>query len=50
MIPIVECSFFIPLKRDANLSDGLPHESDMWEKLHAEMYMRFSAGTLAPGH
>jgi hypothetical protein len=45
---IVECSFFIPIRRDANLSDGQPHEQDVWAKLDFELYARFEGGTLAP--
>jgi hypothetical protein len=44
-----ECSFFIPLTRDSNLSDGLPHKADVWEKLETELFARFSGGTTAPG-
>lgn len=46
---LLECSFFISINRDANLSDGLPHETDIWEKLDNELYCRFEVGTTAPG-
>src|SRR5205809_6218913 len=45
----VECSFFIPLKRDANLSDGAVHPREAWEWLDNELFVRFSGGTKAPG-
>ncbi len=46
---IVECSFFVPTVRDANLSDGKPHEAATWEKLYEAMYVRFGGRTVAPG-
>ena len=46
---ILECSFYIPIRRDANLSDGELHESDVWEWLELEMFTRFRGGTSAPG-
>ena len=45
---IVECSFFVPTRRDANLSDGRPHGADTWEKLTDELFARFDGGTAAP--
>ena len=45
----VECSFFVPLKRDAILSDGALHESTVWEWLDNELFERFGGGTMAPG-
>ena len=48
-LPLVECSFYIPINRDANISDGLPHTTDLWEKLDIELYKRFEGGTVAPG-
>src|SRR5437016_3106473 len=44
----VECSFFIPIHRDANLSDGALHGQETWEKLNDELFARFDAGTAAP--
>ena len=46
---LVECSFLIPLRRDANLSDGALHPAEAWEWLDNELYCRFSGGTMAPG-
>jgi len=46
---IVECSFFVPIRRDANLSDGELHSSDIWEWLDNELFDRFSGRTIAPG-
>ena len=46
---LVECSFFIPLRRDANLADGETHPLDLWDWLDNEMYSRFRGGTKAPG-
>ena len=46
---LVECSFFIPLRRDANLADGAPHPVEAWEWLDNELFVRFSGGTMAPG-
>jgi hypothetical protein len=47
--PLLECSFFIPLRRDANLSDGVPHPQEAWDWLANELYDRFSGCTVAPG-
>ena len=46
---LVECAFFIPLRRDANLSDGALHPVEAWEWLDNELFLRFSGGTMAPG-
>ena len=46
---VLECTFLIPLHRDANLSDGLLHETDAWEWLDNELFIRFEGGTEAPG-
>lgn len=45
----IECSFFVPLNRDAILSDGLQHPTEAWEWLDNELFVRFSGGTKAPG-
>jgi hypothetical protein len=45
----VECSFFIPLTRDANLSDGAAHLEEAWEWLDNELFHRFRGRTIAPG-
>lgn len=46
---LVECSFFIPIKRDADLSDGASHPPEAWEWLDNELYNRFHGRTMAPG-
>ncbi len=46
---LVECSFFIPLRRDANLSDGASHLQEAWEWLDNELWDRFHGRTMAPG-
>jgi len=47
--PLLECSFLIPLRRDANLSDGEIHDLDLWDWLTTEIFNRFRGGTAAPG-
>lgn len=47
--PSLECSFLVPLRRDANLSDGAMHEQTAWEWLDNELFERFGGGTMAPG-
>ena len=46
---ILECSFFIPIRRDFNLSDGELHSAEAWEWLNDAMFARFSGETVAPG-
>jgi hypothetical protein len=46
---MVECSFFIPLRRDKNLSDGTVHPREAWDWLDNELFARFNGGTKAPG-
>ena len=46
---IMECSFFVPVRRDVNLSDGELHSTDLWEWLDDELFDRFSGRTIAPG-
>src|SRR5688500_3346182 len=48
-VTFVECSFFVPTLRDANLSDGQPHPDEAWAWLVAELYSRFDGLTMAPG-
>jgi hypothetical protein len=43
---VIECSFFVPIRRDFNLSDGELHSTDLWEWLDDD---RFSGRTIAPG-
>jgi len=46
--PILECSFFVPTRRDANLSDGSEHQAELWDWLDDELFSRFHGGTIAP--
>jgi len=46
---LLECSFLIPICRDANLSDGGGHERWLWTWLDAELYRRFGGATQAEG-
>jgi hypothetical protein len=46
---LVECEFYIPLRRDSILSDGAYHEIDAWEWLQQELWDRFLGATFAPG-
>ena len=47
--PLAECSFYIPIRRDAEISDGKPHSPKAWSWLGKALYARFSAWTLSPG-
>ena len=47
-LSLVECSFFIPIHRDSQLSDGSLHNQDVWQKLNDELFARFDGGTAAP--
>ena len=47
--PLLECTFFVPTHRDANLSDGLLHEQRIWNWLHNELFVLFKGATTAPG-
>ena len=46
---VLECTVFIPMCRDANLSDGQPHFTEAWEWLEGELYSHFGGLTVAPG-
>lgn len=46
---MVECSFLVPVKRDANLSDGWLHSSEAWAWLDDQLFELFGGRTLAPG-
>jgi hypothetical protein len=46
---IIECSFLIPLRRDANLSDGEEHEDRYLCWLDAALHGSFGGRTIAPG-
>jgi hypothetical protein len=45
----LECSFLIPHRRDAHLSDGDLHGIEAWHWLDEELVKRFGGRTLAPG-
>ena len=45
----LECAFFIPTRRDGEISDGELHTTDAWNWLTDELYDRFEARTIAPG-
>jgi hypothetical protein len=47
--PVVECSFLIPIRSDANLADGEPHDPAVWEWLEKELDARFDGWSVAPG-
>jgi hypothetical protein len=47
--PPLECSFLIPVRRDANLSDGAEHDPETWDWLSTEIFNRFRGATAAPG-
>jgi hypothetical protein len=46
---LLECAFFIPLRRDKILSDGELHSLEVWEWLEEILLTRFTARTIAPG-
>lgn len=45
----LECSFLIPVRRDASLSDGKLHSARCWRWLNEELFDAFGGRTLAPG-
>lgn len=47
--PLLECAFFIPIRRDANLSDGDLHSEKALAWLRRELYLQFEGATIAPG-
>jgi hypothetical protein len=46
---LVECSFFIPIRRDASFSDGMAQGKKDWRWLSAQLTARFGSWTTAPG-
>lgn len=46
---ILECAFFIPVRRDAHLSDGKKHKPILWKWLDSELYRQFEGGSQASG-
>jgi hypothetical protein len=49
MPTILECSFLIPVRRDAGLSDGEKHSRRAWQWLEAALLGAFGGRTIAPG-
>ncbi len=47
--PLIECEFFIPIRRDKDLADGELHQTESWDWLTGELLERFTGMTLAPG-
>ena len=48
MTELLEFSFLIPVRRDANLSDGGEHEPEDWAWLDDELFDRFGGVTYSP--
>lgn len=46
---ILECAFFIPMRRDKELADGKAHSKRAWRWLGRHLFDRFGGRTLAPG-
>lgn len=46
---LVECSFFIPIRRDVILSDGQLHSTETLSWLDNELYFQFEGRTISPG-
>lgn len=46
---ILECTFFIPIYGDEDLSDGEQHTAEEWEWLTTNLWLLFGGGTRAPG-
>lgn len=46
---LVECHFLVPVRRDANLSDGSGHDLKTWQWLEDRIFEDFGGCTLAPG-
>jgi hypothetical protein len=42
---MVECSFLMPVHRDANLSDGRQHSYEVWEWLDDKLFEVFGGRT-----
>jgi hypothetical protein len=47
--PLLECKFFIPVLRDANLSDGQYHEDRFWEWLVFVLFEKFGGFSTPAG-
>jgi hypothetical protein len=46
---LVECAFLLPIRRDAQMSDGKFHDPEVWDWLYKELTNRFSFLVRAPG-
>jgi hypothetical protein len=49
MNELLECKFFIPIRRDINLADGEQHEDRFWEWLVQVLFDKFSGISIASG-
>src|SRR5438552_3647366 len=47
--PLTECSFFLPLRRDKEISDGQAHTHIAWQWLEDRLSSKFGGLTIAPG-
>ena len=47
--PVLECTFLIPVRRDAELSDRARNSPATWSWLKTALYERFGGATRAPG-
>jgi len=47
---MVECHFLIPLRRDAEIADGEPHDLKDWDWLELQIQHLFGFWTVAPGY
>jgi hypothetical protein len=45
---LLECSFLIPIRRDANLSDGEIHEPEIWDWLDNQLFEQLGGATVSP--
>jgi hypothetical protein len=46
---LVECKFFIPVRRDVNLADGELHEDRFWEWLVLVIFHKFGGISISSG-
>jgi len=49
MNTLLECSFLIPVRRDANQSDGQKHDASAWQWLKSELFALFEGATRDAG-
>lgn len=47
--PLLECTFLIPVRRDAKFSDGQAHDPAVWDWLDQRLFDLFEGGTLDRG-